>query len=70
MRALKKYGMQALEVGQMVQIDHVSVTVNQVTVKHFQAWDPKSPYIQACTASNATSSTAKRFLLVNPGGSL
>lgn len=58
-----RYGMQSLKPGQMVQIDHMSVSVNQVTVKHFQAWDPKSKYIQACAASNATSSTAKRFLL-------
>jgi transposase InsO family protein len=58
-----EYGMQALKPGQMVQIDHMSVSVNQVTVKHFQAWDPKSKYIQACAASNATSTTARRFLL-------
>jgi len=58
-----KYGMRPLNPGQMVQIDHMSVSVNQITVKHFQAWDPKSKYIQACAASNATSTTAKRFLL-------
>lgn len=58
-----KYGMQSSQPGQMVQIDHMSVTVNQVTVKHFQAWDPKSKYIQANVYSNATSRTAKRFLL-------
>lgn len=58
-----KYGMRPVKPGQMVQIDHMSVTVNQVTVKHFQAWDPKSKYIQANVYSNATSRTAKRFLL-------
>jgi transposase InsO family protein len=58
-----KYGMRSLKPGQMVQIDHMSVTVNQVTVKHFQAWDPKSKYIQANVYWNATSTTAKRFLL-------
>ncbi len=58
-----KYGMRSLEPGQMIQIDHMSVTVNQITVKHFQAWDPKSKYIQANVYSNATSRTAKRFLL-------
>lgn len=58
-----RYGMQSLKPGQMVQIDHMSVSANQITVKHFQAWDPKTKYIQACAASNATSTTAKRFLL-------
>jgi putative transposase len=58
-----KYTMRPMKPGQMVQIDHMSVTVNQVTVKHFQAWDPKSKYIQANVYSNATSRTAKRFLL-------
>lgn len=57
-----KYGVRPMKPGQMVQIDHMSVTVNQVTVKHFQAWDPKSKYIQANVYSNATSRTAKRFL--------
>lgn len=58
-----KYRMQPVKPGQMIQIDHMSVTVNQITVKHFQAWDPKSKYIQANVYSNATSRTAKRFLL-------
>lgn len=58
-----KYSMRPVKPGQMVQIDHMSVTVNQITVKHFQAWDPKSKYIQAHVYSNATSQTAKRFLL-------
>ena len=58
-----KYGSTSSKPGQMVQIDHMSVTVNQITVKHFQAWDPKSKYIKANVYSNATSSTAKRFLL-------
>ncbi len=58
-----KYGMFSLKVGQMIQIDHMSVSVNQITVKHFQAWDPKSKYIQAQVYSCATSRTAKQFLL-------
>jgi putative transposase len=58
-----KYNMRPAKPGQMVQVDHMSVTVNQITVKHFQAWDPKSKYIQANVYSNATSITAKRFLL-------
>lgn len=47
----------------MLQIDHMSVSVNQGTVKHFQDWDPKSKYIQACDASNATTTSAKKLLL-------
>lgn len=58
-----KYGMKASRPGEMVQIDHMSVTVNQASVKHFQAWDPKSKYIQAHVYSNASSRSAKRFLL-------
>src|SRR3990167_8621602 len=54
-----KYGMHSLKPGQMVQIDHMTVSVNQITIKHFQAWDPKSKYIQAHVYSNATSQTAK-----------
>lgn len=58
-----KYGMHSRKLGHMVQIDHMSVTVNQVTIKHFQAWDPQSKYIRAHVYSNATSQTARRFLL-------
>lgn len=58
-----QYGMRSLKPGHMIQIDHMSVAVNQITVKHFQAWDPKSKFIQARVYSNATSRTAKRFLL-------
>lgn len=57
------YGMKASRLGEMVQIDHMSVTVNQVSVKHFQAWDPFSKHIHAHVYSSATSSTAKRFLM-------
>jgi len=57
-----KYSMRPAKPGQMVQIDHMSVTVNQITVKHFQSWDPKSKYIQANVYSNATSRTAKSIL--------
>lgn len=57
------YGMRSSKPGHMVQIDHMSVSVNQITVKHFQAWDPQSKYIQAHVYSSANSRTAKRFLL-------
>jgi len=58
-----RYGMKGLKAGQMVQIDHMSVSCNQVTIKHFQAWDPSSKFIQANAYSTATSQTAKKFLL-------
>jgi len=48
--------------GEMVQIDHMSVTKNQLSLKHFQAWDPISKYIDAHVCSNATSRSAKTFL--------
>lgn len=58
-----KYGMKALKPGEMVQIDHLSANKNEVSVKHFQAWDPSSKYIYANVYSNAKSRSAKRFLM-------
>lgn len=49
--------------GEMVQIDHMSVTKNQISFKHFQAWDKLSKYINADVYTNATSYSAKTFLL-------
>jgi putative transposase len=49
--------------GERVQIDHMTVTKNGITVKHFQAWDRVSKYIHANVYSHAKSSSAKRFLL-------
>jgi IS30 family transposase len=49
--------------GEMVQIDHMSVVKNSTNLKHFQAWDPISKYIGAEVYSNATSYSAKNFLL-------
>jgi putative transposase len=48
--------------GEMVQIDHMSVSKNGVPFKHFQAWDPKSKFIDATVFSCATSHAAKKFL--------
>jgi transposase InsO family protein len=50
-------------IGERVQIDHMTVTKNGVTVKHFQAWERKSKHIFAGVYSNATASLAKRFLM-------
>lgn len=57
------YGIKPTEPGQLIQIDHMSVTKNNTTFKHFQAWDPCTKTIVAEVFSAASSSTAKRFLL-------
>lgn len=49
--------------GERVQIDHMTVTKNATTVKHFQAWERKSAFLFATVNSCANSKTAKRFLL-------
>lgn len=57
------YGMKALKPGQMIQVDHMSVSKNSFSLKHFQAWDPTSKFIHASLYSNAKSRSAKKFLL-------
>jgi predicted transcriptional regulator len=48
--------------GEMVQIDHMSVSKNNTYLKDFQAWDPISKYVDAQVFTNATSHSAKKFL--------
>jgi transposase InsO family protein len=52
-----------MELGERVQIDHMTVTKNGITFKHFQAWERKSKYINAAVYSNAKASSARRFLI-------
>jgi len=52
-----------MELGERVQIDHMTVTKNGIGFKHFQAWERRSRYIDAQIYSNAKSASAKRFLL-------
>lgn len=52
-----------MEIGERIQIDHMTVTKNGTGFKHFQGWDRKSKYIDAKAYSSATSRSAKRFLL-------
>jgi putative transposase len=52
-----------MEVGERVQIDHMTVTKNNLSFKYFQAWDRRSKFIWANIYSNAKSLTAKKFLL-------
>jgi predicted transcriptional regulator len=57
-----QYTMKSKEPGEMVQIDHMTATKNNVSVKHFQAWDPITKTIAARALYNATSLTAAKFL--------
>ncbi len=57
-----QYGMRATSPGELVQIDHMSVTKNIFSFKHFQAWDPITKVIIADISSNAKSLTAAKFL--------
>lgn len=57
-----RYGMKASGPGELIQIDHMSVTKNNITMKHFQAWDPKTKTIVAKVVTSATSSAAAKFL--------
>jgi transposase InsO family protein len=52
-----------MEMGERVQIDHMTVTKNSTGFKHFQAWERKSKFIDAQVYSNAKSSSAKRFVV-------
>ena len=57
----KKY--QEMALGERVQIDHMTVTKNGITVKHFQAWERQSRHVSAGVYARATSRSAKRFLM-------
>lgn len=57
-----QYGMRAKAPGELIQIDHMSVTINGIAFKHFQAWDPITKVIVAKVTSNATSMAAANFL--------
>jgi putative transposase len=48
--------------GECIQIDHMSVTVDGKTFKHFAAIDKISKVIVAKVVSNATSNAASKFL--------
>lgn len=52
-----------IKIGERVQIDHMTVSKNGISFKHFQAWDRRSKHIFANVYSNAKSSSARRFLL-------
>ena len=51
-----------MNLGERVQIDHMSVCKNGIKVKHFQSWERQSKHIHAHAYSNATARSAKCFL--------
>jgi transposase InsO family protein len=57
----KKYA--EMEMGERVQIDHMTVTKNGICIKHFKAWERRSKYIHAQAYSNAKATSARKFLL-------
>lgn len=57
-----QYNIKAKVPGQLVQIDHMVVTKNNIHFKHFQAWDPYTKTLVAEVYSKATSSAAAKFL--------
>jgi hypothetical protein len=56
------YGMKPAAPGHLIQIDHMTVRKNVITIKHFQMYDHVTKTILAEVYSNATSRSAKKFL--------
>ncbi len=57
-----EYGMKSTKPGELIQIDHMSVTKHNIVMKEFRAWDPITKTIVADVTSNATSQAAAKFL--------
>lgn len=57
-----QYGMKATKPGEMIQIDHMSVTKHSISMKEFRAWDPITKVVVADVVSSATSAAAAKFL--------
>ncbi len=57
---LRKWSVE--ETALVLKIDHMTVTKNGISFKHFQAWERKSKTIIAQIYSRARSSDAKKFL--------
>jgi IS30 family transposase len=52
-----------IDMGELIQIDHMTVTKNNVVIKQFTAIDPTTRFIVSEVYSNATSFTAMKFLI-------
>ena len=57
----KKY--EDIVLGERMQVDHMTGTINGVTVKHFSAWERVSKWSYAQIYTKATAKSAKKFLL-------
>lgn len=57
-----EYGMKSSSPGELIQIDHMTVSKHNINMKEFSAWDPITKTMVADISSNATSSAAARFL--------
>ena len=58
--SFKKYS--DMEIGENVQIDHMTVTKNGVVMKHFGAWEMHTKHLVFNVFSDATAKSAKKFL--------
>lgn len=57
-----EYGMKAKHPGELIQIDHMSVIKHNLSMKEFSAWDPITKVMVSDVVSNATSTSAAKFL--------
>ena len=57
-----QYHMKPKNAGEMIQIDHMSVTKSDKRIKHFQAYDPITKFVYAEIFSEAKSSNSADFL--------
>ena len=57
-----QYGMKSKSPGELIQIDHMTITKHNITMKEFRAWDPITKVVVADVVSNATSAAAAKFL--------
>jgi transposase len=57
-----KYGMKSKQLGEMIQLDHMTVYSNSACIKHFKAVCPMTKIMVSNVYSNAKSTTAAKFL--------
>jgi hypothetical protein len=57
-----KKSLNKISIGEMIQIDHMTITKNNTAIKQFAAMDPITRYIVSEVCGNAASFTALKFL--------
>jgi IS30 family transposase len=57
-----KKSLEKIDMGELIQIDHMTVTKNNLTMKQFTAIDPTTRMIVSEAYGNAASFTARKFL--------